>query len=390
MKMDFKEKWNEFFMDTYGQLPIALVKGEGNYLIDSDGKKYIDFTSGIGVSSLGYGNEQLKKGLKDQIDLLLHTSNIFFNPVAIEAAEKLVNASKLKKVFFANSGAEANEGAIKLARKYSFDKYGEGRGKIISLKQSFHGRTLAALKATGQEKFHNYFFPFPEGFVYVEKNNIEALKEQLDGTVCAVMMEAIQGEGGVFPLDENFVKEAVALCKEKDVLVIFDEVQCGVGRTGKFFGFEHFNVNPDIVTLAKGLGGGLPIGAILAGEKTAGVFKKGDHGSTFGGNPVALKGASVVLDVVTSEGFIDEVAKKGELIKNIIEGFNIPGVKEVRGKGLMLGIELEGESKDVQEKALAKGILTLTAGAKVLRLLPPLTITEEEIKAGLEILKECF
>ncbi|GKU26356.1 acetylornithine aminotransferase [Clostridium folliculivorans] len=388
--MDFKEKWNEFFMDTYGQLPIALVKGEGNYLIDSDGKKYIDFTSGIGVSSLGYGNEQLKKGLKDQIDLLLHTSNIFFNPVAIEAAEKLVNASKLKKVFFANSGAEANEGAIKLARKYSFDKYGEGRGKIISLKQSFHGRTLAALKATGQEKFHNYFFPFPEGFVYVEKNNIEALKEQLDGTVCAVMMEAIQGEGGVFPLDENFVKEAVALCKEKDVLVIFDEVQCGVGRTGKFFGFEHFNVNPDIVTLAKGLGGGLPIGAILAGEKTAGVFKKGDHGSTFGGNPVALKGASVVLDVVTSEGFIDEVAKKGELIKNIIEGFNIPGVKEVRGKGLMLGIELEGESKDVQEKALAKGILTLTAGAKVLRLLPPLTITEEEIKAGLEILKECF
>jgi acetylornithine/N-succinyldiaminopimelate aminotransferase len=388
--MDFKEKWNEFFMDTYGQLPIALVKGEGNYLIDSEGKKYMDFTSGIGVSSLGYGNEQLKKGLKEQIDLLLHTSNIFFNPVAIEAGEKLVNASKLKKVFFANSGAEANEGAIKLARKYSFDKYGEGRGKIISLKQSFHGRTLAALKATGQEKFHNYFFPFPEGFVYVEKNNIEALKEQLDGTVCAVMLEAIQGEGGVYPLDENFVKEAVALCKEKDVLIIFDEVQCGVGRTGKFFGFEHFDVEPDIVTLAKGLGGGLPIGAILAGEKTAGVLKKGDHGSTFGGNPVALKGASVVLDVVTSEGFLDEVAKKGELIKNIIEGFNIPEVKEVRGKGLMLGIELEGESKDVQEKALAKGILTLTAGAKVLRLLPPLTITEEEIKAGLEILKECF
>ncbi|GFZ32594.1 acetylornithine aminotransferase [Clostridium zeae] len=388
--MDFKEKWNEFFMDTYGQLPIALVKGEGNYLIDSNGKKYLDFTSGIGVSSLGYGNEQLIKGLKDQIDLLLHTSNIFFNPVAIEAGEKLINASKLKKVFFANSGAEANEGAIKLARKYSFDKYGEGRGKIISLKQSFHGRTLAALKATGQEKFHNYFFPFPEGFVYIEKNNIEALKEQLDGTVCAVMMEAIQGEGGVYPLDETFVKEAVALCKEKDVLVIFDEVQCGVGRTGKFFGFEHFNVEPDIVTLAKGLGGGLPIGAILAGEKTASVFKKGDHGSTFGGNPVALKGASVVLDVVTSDGFIDEVTKKGELIKNIIEGFNIPSVKEVRGKGLMLGIELEGESKDVQEKALAKGILTLTAGAKVLRLLPPLTITEEEIKAGLEVLKECF
>ncbi|WP_420839213.1 aspartate aminotransferase family protein [Clostridium yunnanense] len=390
MKMDFKEKWNEFFMDTYGQLPIALVKGEGNYLIDSEGKKYIDFTSGIGVSSLGYGNEQLKKGLKDQIDLLLHTSNIFFNPVAIEAGEKLIKASNLQKVFFANSGAEANEGAIKLARKYSFDKYGEGRGKIISLKQSFHGRTLAALKATGQEKFHNYFFPFPEGFVYVEKNNIEALKEQLDGTVCAVMMEAIQGEGGVYPLDESYVKDAVALCKEKDVLIIFDEVQCGVGRTGKFFGFEHFNVEPDIVTLAKGLGGGLPIGAILAGEKTAGVLKKGDHGSTFGGNPVALKGASVVLDVVTSEGFIDEVAKKGELIKNIIEGFNISGVKEVRGKGLMLGIELEGESKDVQEKALAKGILTLTAGPKVLRLLPPLTITEEEIKAGLEILKECF
>jgi acetylornithine/N-succinyldiaminopimelate aminotransferase len=388
--MDFKEKWSEFFMDTYGQLPIALVKGEGNYLIDSEGKKYLDFTSGIGVSSLGYGNEKLKNGLKEQIDLLLHTSNIFYNPVAIEAGEKLINASKKKKVFFANSGAEANEGAIKLARKYSFDKYGEGRGKIVSLKQSFHGRTLAALKATGQDKFHNYFFPFPEGFEYVEKNNIEALKEKLDGTVCAVMMEAIQGEGGVYPLDESYVKEVAQLCKEKDVLVIFDEVQAGVGRTGKFFGFEYFDVEPDIVTLAKGLGGGLPIGAVLAAEKVAAVFKKGDHGSTFGGNPVALKGASIVLDEVTSEGFLDEVAKKGELIKNIIEGFNHPNVKEVRGKGLMLGIELEVESKEVQEKALSKGILTLTAGAKVLRLLPPLTITEEEIKAGLEVLKECF
>lgn len=387
---DYKELWNSFFMDTYGQLDIVIEKGEGSYLYDVNGKEYIDFTSGIGVSSLGYGNKKLIEAITEQLYKVFHVSNIFYNTSTIEAGKKLIERSGMKRVFYSNSGAEANEGAIKLARKYSFEKYGEGRNTIITLKQSFHGRTLAALTATGQEKFHNYFFPFPQGFKYVEANNLEALTNELDGAVCGIMMEAIQGEGGVHPLQKEFVKQVAELCKEKDILLMFDEVQCGIGRTGKFFGFNHFDIIPDIVTLAKGLGGGLPIGAILAGEKVEHTFKKGDHGSTFGGNPVALTASSVVLDEVCSEGFLQEVEKKGQLLMDAIKGLNSPKIKEVRGKGLMIGIEIEGESKLAQEKALSNGLLILTAGQNVVRLLPPLTISEEEIKKGVELLIQCI
>lgn len=388
--MSLSEIYKENFMNTYSQ-QLSIVKGDGSHLFDSNGKSYIDFTSGIGVSSLGYGNEKLKEGIKTQVDTLMHCSNIFFNDSTILAGEALVKASGMKRVFFSNSGAESNEGAIKLARKYSFDKYGHERNVIVTLKQSFHGRTMATLTATGQDKFHNYFFPLPEGFEYFEKNDISALENLIKSNkVCAVMLEAIQGEGGVYPLEKAFVKKVVNLCNENDVLVIFDEVQCGIGRTGKFFGYQHFAVKPDIVTVAKGLGGGLPIGAVLAGEKAEATFKPGDHGSTFGGNPVACKAASIVIGEVTSNGFMDEVYEKGQYIMNKLKALNLPSIKAVRGIGLMIGIEVEGLSKEVQQKCTDKGLLVLTAGEKVVRLLPPLTISYEDINRGLDILMKCL
>ncbi|MFR3910302.1 MAG: aspartate aminotransferase family protein [Clostridium paraputrificum] len=377
-------------MNTYSPLSPVLEKGEGVYLYDTNGKKYLDLTSGIGVNSLGYNNSKWTSAIEKQIHNLQHCSNIFLNPTTIELSNKLTKLASMSKVFFANSGAEANEGAIKLARKYSFDKYGEGRNKILTLKQSFHGRTITTLKATGQEKFHKYFFPFPEGFDYVEANNIEDFKSKLSNDVCAIIMESIQGEGGVHSLTEEFVQTVTSLCKEKDVLVIFDEVQCGIARTGKLFGYNHFDVNPDIVTLAKGLGAGLPIGAILCNQKTSSVFNPGDHGSTFGGNPVSCAGAIVVLDEICNEGSYASIEKKGQLVKTLLNNSSSSKIKEIRGKGLILGIEIEGSSSEVQKKAAEKGLLVLTAGPNVIRLLPPLIISEDELSDGINTLISCL
>lgn len=373
-------------MNTYGQLSPVICKGEGCYLFDTENNKYVDFTSGIGVNSLGYHNEKWVNATTKQISTLQHCSNIFFNPTTIELSNKLTEKANMSKVFLSNSGAEANEGAIKLARKYSFEKYGEGRNKILTLKQSFHGRTLATLKANGQEKFHKYFFPFPEGFDYVEANNIDAFKSALTDDVCAIMMEAIQGEGGVHPLDADFVKQVAEICSQKDILVIFDEVQCGIGRTGKMFGFNHFGIKPDIVTIAKGIGAGLPMGGVLCNEKLANVFKPGDHGSTFGGNPVACAGALVVLDEICNEDSYKSITEKGNLIKDTLTKANLSQVEEIRGKGLMIGIQIKGNSSDVQKAALEKGLLVLTAGPNVIRLLPPLVIDESTVMEGLNVL----
>lgn len=304
----------------------------------------------------------------------------------LKLAEKITSLSEMSKVFFSNSGAEANEGAIKLARKYSYDKYGEGRSTIITLNNSFHGRTITTLKATGQEKFHKYFYPFTEGFKYVDANDLGSLEESVDNSVCAIMIEAIQGEGGIRPLNQEFIDKIFDIAKEKDILVIFDEIQCGIARTGKLFGFNHFNINPDIVTVAKGLGAGLPIGGILCNEKLKDTFSFSDHGSTFGGNPVATAGAIEVLNAVSSEGFMDEVLDKGNFIKEFLENSSTSNIVEVRGKGLMIGIEINGEASKVQKEALEKGLLVLTAGPKVVRLLPPLVISKEDLKIGLEIL----
>ena len=388
--MDLFEKANECLMHTYAALPIVITHGEGSCLFDENNKKYIDFTSGIGVNSVGYNNKKLNKAILNQLNSFTHLSNIFLSTPTVELADKLTTISKMSKVFFSNSGAEANEGALKLAKKYSYMKYGGKRNKILSLKDSFHGRTLATLTATGQDKFHKYFDPFPDGYDYVTPNSIEDFKEKLTDDVCAIIMEAIQGEGGVNLLNSNFVQEVCNVCKEKDVLIIFDEVQCGLGRTGHIFCFQEFGVEADIITLAKGLGGGLPIGAILCNEKLSNTFTPGDHGSTFGGNPVVCAGALAVLDQICNDELLSSVQAKGKFIRQTLTKSKLPLVKNIRGLGLMIGIEVSCPPDEIQKKALEKGLLILTAGKNVVRLLPPLTISEIEIKKGLAILLKCL
>ena len=385
MLFDFDEA-KEHLVNSYSHLEPVITRGEGVYLYDKEGNEYLDFTSGIGVNSLGYCNEKWVSATTSQIKTLQHASNIFYTEPSVKLAKKLTETAKMSKVFLANSGAEANEGAIKLARKYSFDKYGEGRNKILTLVQSFHGRTITTLKATGQDKFHKYFLPFPEGFDYVKANDLEDFKSKLTDDVCAIMLEAIQGEGGVIPINKDYVQEVVKICNEKDVLVIFDEVQCGIARTGKMFGFNNFDVEADIVSVAKGLGSGLPIGGVLCSTKVENVFNPGDHGSTFGGNPVACAGALVVLDELCNEESFKDISEKGAYVKGLLESSNNPQIVDVRGMGLMIGIKTKCAPSLVQKEAIKKGLLVLTAGTDVVRLLPPLTITKDELKTGVEII----
>ncbi len=381
------EKFNNSVMHTYGRFDVVFEKGGNRECIDENGKEYIDFGSGIGTNSLGYCDEKWADAVCAQVRTLQHSSNYYYTKVQADFADRLCNIAGYKSVFFCNSGAEANECAIKVARKYSFDKYGKGRHTIITLVNSFHGRTLATLSATGQDVFHNYFFPFLEGFVNVTANDIADLKEKLeDKTVCAVMLEYVQGEGGVNALNKEFVDAVYDLCAEKDILVIADEVQTGVGRTGKFLAGDHFGRKADVTTLAKGIAGGVPMGACLVNEKCSGVLTAGTHGSTFGGNPIACAGGLAVLDRIESNGFLDEVGKKAEFIKN--ELVKCSEVKAVSGLGLMIGITLKNkDAHDVAQKALERGLLVLTAKEKV-RLLPPLTISYDELKDGLKILIE--
>ena len=378
------EQFNKYVMPSYGRYDLVLDSGSGRQAVDENGKEYIDFGSGIGTNSLGYCNENWVRAICDQAHKIQHTSNYYYTKVQADFAKALCETAGYTDMFFGNSGAEANECAIKIARKYSFDKYGKGRSNIITLVNSFHGRTLCTLSATGQDVFHNYFFPFVEGFVNVEANNIEDLRSKLDDTVCAVMFEYIQGEGGVMALQQDFVDEIYRLCAEKDVLTIADEVQTGVGRTGKFLAGDNFGKKADLTTLAKGLAGGVPIGVCLSGEKCAKVLTAGTHGSTFGGNPISCAGGLAVLETVNKPGFLDEVARKGAYIREKL--LTSPEVASVSGMGLMIGIELKNKKAgDVVKAALDKGLLLLTAKTKI-RLLPPLTITYEEIDKGLEIL----
>ncbi len=384
--MNTIEQFNKHVMPTYGRYDLVLEKGENRTATDENGKQYIDFGSGIGTNSLGFCNDNWVNAVCGQVKAIQHTSNYYYTKVQADFAEKLCNVTGYSKVFFGNSGAEANECAIKLARKYSFDKYGKGRHNIITLVNSFHGRTLCTLSATGQDVFHNYFFPFVEGFIYVNANDIDDLKAKLDDTVCAVMFEYIQGEGGVVPLSQDFVDEIFDLCAKKDVLTIADEVQTGVGRTGKFLAGDNFGHKADISTLAKGIAGGIPMGACLAGEKCADVLGKGTHGSTFGGNPIACAGGNAVLDFISDEKNQNEVAEKGKYLRERL--LEISEITSVDGMGLMLGAALKTKSSaDVVKAALDNGLLLLTAKEKV-RFLPPLTITYEEIDKGISILKD--
>ncbi len=380
------EKFNEHVMATYGRYPLVMESGSDECAVDENGKKYIDFGSGIGTNSLGYCNEDWVNNVCEQVKTLQHTSNYYYTKVQADFAAKLTEATGMKKIFFGNSGAEANECAIKIARKYSFDKYGKGRHNIITLVNSFHGRTLTTLSATGQDVFHNYFFPFTEGFIYVEANNIEDLKSKVDNTVCAIMFEYIQGEGGVLALDKEFVDAIYEIAEKNDILTISDEVQTGVGRTGKFLAGDNFGRKADIVTLAKGIAGGLPMGACLTGEKCENVLTAGTHGSTFGGNPVCCAGGLAVLNKAADAAFLDEVTKKGEYFRKKLS--EIEEVEATSGIGLMIGITLKTKKAgEMAKAALDKGLLVLTAKDK-LRFLPPLTITYDEIDAGMKILAE--
>lgn len=386
-----KEDESKYLMHTYNRFSIVMESGQGSYLKDENGKEYLDLTSGIGVNCLGHNHPVLVEAIQKQVATLMECSNLYYSKPMVDAAKKIVDYTGLNKVFFSNSGAEANEGMIKLARKYSYDKYGEGRDVIITLKQSFHGRTITTLKATGQDKFHQYYFPFTEGFDYAAANDIEDLKRVANEKTCAVMVELIQGESGVVPLDKDYVKAVEEFCHSNDILFLVDEVQTGIGHTGTLFCYEQYDVLPDIVTTAKALGGGVPIGAVITGEKCKDTFGPGDHGSTFGGNPLSCKAADTVLSIVTEPGFLDHVKIVGAALKTGIENIQSDKIKCVRGMGLMLGIVVDPEKRaDYVQAMMDKGLLTLTAGKDAIRLLPPLTLSLKEVNEALSIMKEVF
>ena len=379
----------QYILNTYGRFPVAIDHGQGARLYSPEGREYIDFTSGIGVSCLGYGNADWIQAISAQAAKLGHASNLFYTEPAARLAQILCERTGMSGVFFANGGGEANEGIIKLARKYSFDKYGMGRSTIITLHNSFHGRTITTLQATGQDVFHQYFFPFTEGFRYADANDLDSVKAQADDTTCAVMLELIQGEGGVLPLDKDFIQALAAWCQENDYLLLVDEVQTGVGRTGSLFCFQQYDIQPDAVTFAKGIAGGLPMAGVMCNEKCRTVLGPGTHATTFGGNPIAAAGANVVLDEL-DDAMLAEVTKKGEYLKSAIAAFDSPYVDTVRGMGLMVGIVLkEGVDRSALVKALYDhNLLVLTAGPKTIRLLPPLVISQEEMDTGLAALKD--
>lgn len=384
MAKSVKEIDKKYVTNTYNRYDLEITEGMGVNCYDIDGKEYIDLSSGIGVNSLGFCDMGWVASVTQQVCKLNHTSNLFYSQPCALLAKALCERTGYEKVFFANSGAEANEGAIKTARKYSFDKYGKDRNKIITLINSFHGRTVTTLAATGQDVFHNYFYPFTEGFEYAIANDFDSVEKLVDKNVCAIMMELVQGEGGVIALDKDFVVKVAELCKAKDILLIIDEVQTGVGRTGKFLASEHFGIKPDITTLAKGLGGGLPIGAVLAREKCADTLGYSMHGTTFGGNPIVCAGANYVLARI-DEDFLFSVEQKGEYFKEKL--LQIDGIEDVSGLGLMLGLKLTNKkSSDIVKEGIKKGVIMLTAKEKV-RLLPPLVITYDEIDKAVAIIK---
>lgn len=381
--MNAKELDSKYIAKTYGRIPVTLVSGKGARVVDDEGKSYIDLGSGIAVNTFGYSDDVWVEAVTKQAAKLQHVSNYYYTEPCTKLAKMLCEKSGMKNVFFSNSGAEANECAIKAARKYAADKKGASYNKIITLVNSFHGRTITTLAATGQEVFHKDFLPLTEGFIYCEANNIEALSRLVnENDVAAIMFELVQGEGGVNPLDKEFVAEMVRIAAEKDILLVDDEVQTGNGRTGKLYAYMNFGFTPDIVTTAKGLGGGLPIGATLFGEKTCDVYKPGLHGSTFGGNPVSCAGALSILERLDDK-FLDEVKEKSAYIfEKLLASDKVKGVS---GAGLMIGIETEKPAAEIMAAAREKGVLVLTAKTKV-RLLPPLNIGFDELKEAVDIL----
>lgn len=383
--MDIFETDKTYIADTYARFPVEIVSGKGAKLMGSDGKQYTDLASGIAVNTFGASDDEWVNAVTVQLKLIQHTSNLYYTEPCALLAKALCERTGMKKVFFSNSGAEANECAIKAARKYAALKKGKDAYTIVTLKNSFHGRTITTLAATGQDVFHEQFLPLTEGFVYAEANNTDDLKAKTaENNVAAIMFETVQGEGGVNPLTAEFVKAIADIASEKDILVITDEVQTGNGRTGMLYGYMNYGIQPDIVTTAKGLGGGLPIGATLLGEKVKDVYKPGDHGSTFGGNPVVCAGALNILSRITDE-LLAEVRNKSKLIFDTLSGAS--GIKSVTGLGLMIGIETEKPASEVISICRENGVLVIKAKNKV-RLLPPLNIEYDELKAALDVIKK--
>ena len=380
-----KSQDQAYILHTYGRVDAALVKGRNARAWDVDGKEYIDFTAGIGVNALGYCDPEWSAAVAEQAGKIQHMCNYYYCPENTALAQELSQASGMAKAFFCNSGAEANECAIKIARKY-----GEKRGayRIVTLENSFHGRTLTTLAATGQEGFHREFLPLTEGFLYAQAGDLAGIQALLDGSVCAVMLEMVQGEGGVIPMDEGFVQGLAQLCREKDVLLLIDEVQTGIGRTGRFFAYQGYGVQPDVVTCAKGIAGGLPMGACLVSERLGDILQPGQNGSTFGGNPIASAAARVVVRRVSEPDFLQSVLEKGAYFREKLEA--MPQVEYVRGRGLMLGVKLkEKDAHDVLVQCAKAGLLILTA-KELVRFLPPLTITQEDIDQGLAIFQQAL
>lgn len=394
MSNNYIEKAEEAVLHTYNRYPIVFDHGEGVYLYDVDGKEYLDFAAGIAVQSLGYNNREYTQALKDQIDRLTHISNLYYTVPMMEAAQKVVKASGLSKVFFTNSGTEAIEGAIKAAKKYAYARDGKADHEIIAMNHSFHGRSLGALSVTGNEKYQIPFRPLLPGVRFAEYNDLESVKALVTEKTCAVILETVQGEGGIYPAEEDFLKGVKALCEEHDLLLILDEIQCGMGRTGYMFAWQEYGVEPDIMTCAKAIGCGVPVGAFVLGEKAAaGSLGPGDHGTTYGGNPFVCAAVSKVFDLYEKEHILENVRTVGayltEELDHLVEKYDF--LKERRGKGLMQGLEVTGRpAGEIVDRALENGLIVITAGGNVLRFVPPLVITKEDVDCMTEKLERAF
>ena len=394
MSNPYIEEAEEAILHTYNRYQIVLDRGEGVHLYDVNGKEYLDFAAGIAVQSLGYNNKEYTQALKDQIDKLTHISNLYYSVPMAEAAEKVKKASRLEKVFFTNSGTEAIEGALKVARKYSYAKYGEDRYEIVAMNHSFHGRSLGALSVTGNEKYRKPFEPLIGGVRFAYYNDLESVKSQVNEKTCAIILETVQGEGGIYPATEEFLKGVKALCEEKDLILILDEIQCGMGRTGYMFAWQEYGVEPDVMTCAKALGCGVPVGAFVLGKKVADAsLAPGDHGTTYGGNPFVCAAVSKVFDLYEKEQIVDHVKKVGGYLEKklnaLVEKYDF--LKERRGKGLIQGLEVEGRPiGEIVNRGLEEGLIIITAGSNVLRFVPPLVVTDADVDEMIAKLEKCF
>ncbi|NLY49358.1 MAG: aspartate aminotransferase family protein [Clostridiales bacterium] len=386
------EEAEKVLMHTYSRYPVVLDHGKGMYLYDIEGKEYLDFTAGIAVFALGYNNERYNEALKLQLDTLIHTSNYFYSMPALEAAKRLAEASGMDRVFFTNSGTEAVEGAIKLARKYFYSKTGKACGEIIAMERSFHGRTMGALSVTGTKKYREPFEPLIGGVRFAQFNDLDSVKKNINENTCAIIMEPIQGEGGIYPATEQFINSVRKLCDENGILLIFDEIQCGMGRTGDMFAYQGYGVKPDIITCAKGLGCGVPVGAFAAAEEVAAAFQPGDHGTTYGGNPFAAKAVSMVFDLFESMNVLDNVKAVGgylfEKLEEIRNKFDI--ITDHRGMGLIQGLEFSIPVKGIIADALKEGLILISAGERVIRFVPPLIAEKKHVDSMIEILIKCL